>query len=202
MKSGVAAKLKEAQQKRIADAAEAKNRALFKARYLQEQEAKKIAAKEAEEWKKAHAAEEAARIAHENKLKDIEEKTHKYYHINMYNRKKPVDGMPMYFGETEKVHNRFKDSAWRPQGYGEMHYDGSIQFEGQFERGKLQGKGLHKFSDSSSYVGEFRGGNMDGIGVVALKDGRQNVIMRDNVVICVREGMSLGLCECKMDVCF
>ena len=189
MKSSIAAKLKEAQQKRIADIAEAKNRAMFRARFVQMEEAKKIAAKEEEIWKKANEKEEAARIAAEQKEKENEEKTHKYYHINMYNRKKPVDGMPMYFGETEKVDQRSQESAWRPQGYGEMHYDGSVQFEGQFERGKLQGQGIHQFNDSSSYVGEFRQGNMDGVGIVAMKDGRQNVIMKNNIVICVREGM-------------
>ena len=100
------------------------------------------------------------------------------------------DMQPMYFGETKRIHPKnLKESAWIPDGFGEFHYDGSIQYEGDFVKGKLHGQGRFEFhTDETSYLGAFYEGNMHGNGVVVTKKGRSLVLMRDNLVICSRDG--------------
>ena len=196
MNSSVAQKLKEAQEKRTAAAQDMKNRAIEKARYIQILEAKGIADREAARLRKLDEAEEALRLEEERKMIEMEEKTHKYYDINIYNRKKAVPGMPMYFGETEYVFPDDKNSAWKPRGIGEMHYDGSIQYEGTFKNGDLYGEGRYAFADDSKYSGEFNKGNMHGKGVLVTTKDRANVLMRNNIVICRREGKKLEMNFC------
>ena len=89
----IAAKLKQAQAKRIADAKDAKDRANEKAQYQMMLERQLILKKEAELLAKEEAIEKAKREAEARGLASLEEKTHKYYGINNYSRKKAVEGM-------------------------------------------------------------------------------------------------------------
>ena len=98
----------------------------------------------------------------------------------------------MYFGETKRIYpNNTQDSAWTPHGYGEFHYDGSIKYEGEFKNGRMFGQGKYDFHlDDSSYMGTFYNSNMEGTGVMVTPEGRSIVLMRDNAVICTRDGNS------------
>ena len=191
----VAQKLKEAQLQRNAAFLDARHRANEKAKYIMILRQQEIDAKEAAQRKKEEDAINAERALVAKQAADIEAKTHKYYGINNYYRKIAVDGLPMYFGETERAFPKnTSTSAWIPHGYGEFYFDGSVQYEGEFRKGVLFGEGKFNFDDGSSYLGQFYNGNMHGKGIVVTDKGRSNVLMRNNVIICTKEGI------CNSDV--
>jgi len=167
------------------------DRAAMRARIELQMEQKRLADIEEKRLREEHEAEEKIRLAEEKRIADIEAKTHKYYEINQYGRKKNVDGLPMYYGETVRVHpEKVKDSAWAPHGFGEFHYDGSIECEGQYVNGKLFGEGKYNFQESN-YFGAFKEGNMHGDGVMVTPKGREIVLMRNNIKICSKDGKCL-----------
>lgn len=185
----MAKKLREQQQKRQEKLRDAKQRASEKARYtmmLEEQKRQKEI--EAEKRKEFEAAEKI-RKEEERAAKEIEEKTHKYFNINQYNRRVPIDGMPMYFGEVEYILPRDKNSAWRPHGIGEFHFDGSIHYECYFRHGRMFGDGKYRFNDDTTYFGEFYDGNMHGKGCLVSTKEKSDVLVRSNIVICRRDGV-------------
>jgi hypothetical protein len=167
-------------------------RASMRARYELQLEQKRLADIEAKRLREENEAAEKIRLAEEKRKADLDAKTHKYYEINQYGRKKAVEGMPMYFGETTRIHpDKINDSAWIPHGFGEFHYDGSVQSEGQFVNGKLFGVGKYNFNESN-YFGSFKQGNMHGDGVMVTPKGREIVLMRDNIKICSKDGEFLS----------
>ena len=181
-------RMKKQQLERMQKEANIKNRAAEKAKYKILLEQKGIADREAAIRRKEDEAQEKIRLAEEKRLADIDDKTLKYYTINQYGRKKAVEGMPMYFGETTRIHPHFgKESAWIPDGIGEFHYDGSIQREGRFKKGKMYGEGKYNFNESN-YFGEFKADSMHGNGIMVTSKGREFVLMRDNTVMCTKDG--------------
>lgn len=204
MHSKVLERLKQQQKERIAHENDIKNRAIEKAKYKILLEQKIIADREAKKLKLEYEKEEKIRLAEEKRLADIEAKTHKYYDINQYGRKKAVEGAPLYFGETIRIFpNNLKDSAWIANGYGEFFYDGSVQREGTFIKGKLFGEGKYNFNESN-YFGEFKNDNMYGNGIIVTEKNKDIVLMRNNIIICKKteliEGKQIEIDDPSIDI--
>lgn len=186
------AKLKAQQLERKEAMDKIADRAAMRARIELQMEQKRLADIEAKRLRLENEAAEKIRLAEEKRKADIDAKTHKYFEINQYGRKKAVEGMPMYFGETQRIHpDKIVDSAWIPNGFGEFHYNGSIEREGEFINGKLFGKGKYNFKESN-YLGTFKEGNMHGDGVLVTSKGREVVLMRNNVKICSQDELMEG----------
>ncbi|KAL1919222.1 uncharacterized protein VTP21DRAFT_1914 [Calcarisporiella thermophila] len=75
------------------------------------------------------------------------------------------DENPVYEGECHS-------STHLPHGHGKLIYRSAV-FEGEFQNGEKEGKGIYKFKDGSTLSGIFTRDSLSGFGVYTFPDGRR-----------------------------
>ena len=117
-----------------------------------------------------------------------------YFEVNRFNRSVPLNENETYYqGYSIGVSN-----SWRPYGKGEFTLDEKPLLKGSFnKKGLVQGYGEFVFYRDEkpwkTFKGQFMDGNMAGAGVlVDVNANEEEVIAKDNEVICTRADLDVG----------
>jgi hypothetical protein len=165
---------------------------------LREREAQRKRDIDAANERYREALREAEELEERTKAAEHEAKKRPYFVVDKYNRQIPTEGEPLYWGDTRQA-----GTAWEPHGMGKFILDGEVNMEGQFIKGALV-QGLVRWRDGSLWEGSMEEGRMNGVGFITYAEAaegvkgvkgaegvqraRREVIMRNNVITCYREG--------------
>lgn len=176
--------LKARERERASKAGDLKKSAEAYAAVLKEQELQRKRNAHAQEQERL--AEQNLEILRERERKRIEDerKTKRYFQVDKYGRKVPVENAPVYFGDMIE-----KFDAWLPHGKGQFSLNETIIMKGDFNQGDFTG-GEVKWSDGTYWEGKLVDHKMHGVGVITLADGvKKEAMMRANALVCYKEGI-------------
>jgi hypothetical protein len=176
--------LKARERERASKAGDLKKSAEAYAAVLKEQELQRKRNAHAQEQERL--AEQNLEILRERERKRIEDerKTKRYFQVDKYGRKVPVEDAPVYFGDMIE-----KFDAWLPHGKGQFSLNETIIMKGDFNQGDFTG-GEVKWSDGTYWEGKLVDHKMHGVGVITLADGvKKEAMMRANALVCYKEGI-------------
>jgi hypothetical protein len=182
--------LKARERERASKAGDLKKSAEAYAAVLKEQELQRRRNAHAQEQERL--AEQNLEILRERERKRIEDerKTKRYFQVDKYGRKVPVEDAPVYFGDMIE-----KCDAWLPHGKGQFSLNETIILKGDFNQGDFTG-GEVKWSDGTYWEGKLVDHKMHGVGVITLADGvKKEAMMRANVLVCYKEGTYTSLSD-------
>lgn len=119
----------------------------------------------------------------ERKRIEDERKTKRYFEVDKFDRKIPVKGAPVYFGDMIE-----KCNAWLPHGHGQFSLNNEIMLKGDFNKGDFV-SGEVKWSDGTLWEGNLLDHKMNGVGFITdIHGNKREAMMKSNILVCYKDG--------------